>query len=180
MRVRPAGARGVHRIAQIGAAAMRAQYEGLVDPVAVESAVAQLYSIDAVADCIGSCSRTQSAEFLVAAATTGSSATCASTPWVPNRSCTVLYVEADRRRCGTGSLLVDDLHSTLDDAHYMLLVVSGNDRAADFYRRHGLEVEALADGLRYYGERMGVCFPAGTPERWRVSRPNATPLPGES
>ncbi len=66
MRVRPAGARGVHRIAQIGAAAMRAQYEGLVDPVAVESAVAQLYSIDAVADGIGSCSRTQSAEFLVA------------------------------------------------------------------------------------------------------------------
>ena len=39
---------------------------------------------------------------------------------------------------------------------------AGNDRAVTFYQRHGLDVAEIADGLRYYHERMGVTFPEGT------------------
>ena len=66
LRVRQAVAADAPRLSEIGAAAMRVQYAGLVDPVAVDSAIAQTYSHGAIAHCIELCSQTPSAEFLVA------------------------------------------------------------------------------------------------------------------
>lgn len=59
---------------------------------------------------------------------------------------------------------MDELHQRVPaDLAYMLLVVSGNDGAVRFYRRHGLRVERTVDGLQYYSDRMGVVFPADAP-----------------
>ena len=57
---------------------------------------------------------------------------------------------------------METLHARLTGADYMLLVVAGNDRAVNFYERHGLQVAGLVDGLAYYRERMGVVFPLQT------------------
>ena len=67
---------------------MRLQYAGLVDPVAVDAAVAQTYSVDAVIECIQSCSRTPAAVFLAAERKRSSWGTCTSIASGPNRNCT--------------------------------------------------------------------------------------------
>jgi ribosomal protein S18 acetylase RimI-like enzyme len=162
MRVREAVAHDAYRIAAIGATAMRAQYEGLVDPVAVEAAVNQSYSVAAVGRCIAECSQAPSAFFLVAERQDEVVGYVHFDCFGPEPELHRLYVEADQRGGGVGTLLMDELHATLEDPHYMLLVVAGNDRAVAFYLRHGLEVERRVDGLRYYRERMGVSFPDDT------------------
>jgi diamine N-acetyltransferase len=161
-RVRQAVAQDAPRIADIGAASMRVQYEGLVDPLAVEAAVVQSYSVAAVASCIELCSRTASAEFLVAEHQSDVVGYLHFDCFGPEPELHRLYVDASQRGGGVGTLLMDELHARLEEPHYMLLVLAGNDRAVGFYQRHGLEVERRVDGLRYYRERMGVAFPNGT------------------
>ena len=141
---------------------MRVQYAGLVDPVAVESAIAQTYSVEAVTECIALCSREQSAEFLVAEWHNDVVGYLHFDCFGPEPELHRLYVDAEQRGGGIGALLLDELHAKLGDPHYMLLVVKGNDRAVAFYRRHGLRLERFVDGLEYYRERMGVAFPEGT------------------
>lgn len=160
--IRPGVVQDAPRIAEIGAAAMRVQYADLVDPGAVDSAVAQTYSINAVAECIDLCSRTPSAHFLVADRQGDVIGYLHFDCFGPEPELHRLYVDPGQRGGGVGAALMEGLHANLTDPHYMLLVVSGNDRAVAFYERHGLAVERCVDGLRYYHERMGVTFPDGT------------------
>jgi ribosomal protein S18 acetylase RimI-like enzyme len=160
--VRQALAQDAPRIAEIGSAAMRVQYAGLVDPVAVDSAIAQTYSVDAITDCITLCSHSESAEFLVAEHRHYVVGFLHFDCFGPEPELHRLYVDADQRGGGVGGLLMDELHARLAAPHYMLLVVAGNDRAVSFYRRQGLQIERLVNGLAYYRERMGVAFPEGT------------------
>ena len=141
---------------------MGVQYAGLVDPVAVDAAIAQTYSVDAVVNCIHLCSQTQAAVFWVAERNGIVVGYLHFDCLGPEPELHRLYVDADQRGGGVGALLMNELHAQLEDPHYMLLVVAGNDRAVAFYQRHGLQIERRVDGLRYYRERMGVAFPDGT------------------
>jgi ribosomal protein S18 acetylase RimI-like enzyme len=150
-------------VARIGTASMRAQYQGLVDPVAVEAAIAQSYSLDALVDCIDRCSRSRTAQFLVAELDDTVAGYLHFDDFGPEPELHRIYVDPTVRRSGVGSLLLAELHARLPTpAHYMLLVLEGNDRAITFYQRHGFDIDAQVDGLDYYRDRMGVTFPEGT------------------
>jgi len=150
-------------VATIGRVAMTAQYVDLIDPAAVQAAVDQTYSVEAVADCIDRCRAADLAEFLVAERDGRIEGFLHFDAFGPEPELHRLYVDATVRSSGHGGLLIEELHDRLPDSVlYMLLVVEGNDRAVAFYERHGLEVAERVDGLAYYRERMGVAFPEST------------------
>ena len=63
--LRSATADDVPAIARIGGPAMLAQYDGLVDPRAVQAAVDQLYAPSTIAECIARCSAAPDAEYML-------------------------------------------------------------------------------------------------------------------
>jgi GNAT superfamily N-acetyltransferase len=159
--IRDAARADARRISDIGRNAMPAQYQGLVDPVAVQAAIEQTYGIDAIAACIDACARARGAEFLVAEVDDDLVGYLHFDSFGPEPELHRLYVDARGRGGGIGGQLMQTLHARLAPGEpYMLLVLEGNDRAVCFYQRHGLVVAGYVDGLRYYGERMGVMFPA--------------------
>ena len=162
--LRSATADDVPAIARIGGPAMLAQYDGLVDPRAVQAAVDQLYAPSTIAECIARCSAAPDAEFLVAETDgEGVIGFLHFDAFGPEPELHRLYCAAAARGRGVGSLLMEALHARLaGGAEYMLLVAEGNDRAVAFYERHGLHTAQAVDGLSYYSERMGVEFPADT------------------
>jgi ribosomal protein S18 acetylase RimI-like enzyme len=163
VRIRQASPRDASAVAQIGRAAMTAQYADLLDPEAVGAAVAQTYAIRAVADSIARCAAAEHAHFLVGERRGSVAGYLHFDSFGPEAELHRLYVDARVRGAGVGTLLMEDLHVRLPaPGRYMLLVVEGNDRAIAFYERHGLRVAELVDGLTYYRERMGVEFPVGT------------------
>lgn len=150
-------------ISRIGSASMRAQYRGLVDPAAVEAAVAQSYSLDSLATCIDRCSRSEAAHFLVAEDDGTVVGYLHFDDFGPEPELHRIYVDPDARRGGIGALLLNELHARLPpQVHYMLLVLEGNDRAIAFYQRHGFDIDLHVDGLTYYRDRMNVTFPEDT------------------
>jgi GNAT superfamily N-acetyltransferase len=151
-------------IAAIGREAMPAQYADLVDPAAVEAAVTQTYTPAVVSDCIGRCRGAPDALFLVAEWAGRVVGFLHFDSFGPEPELHRLYLDRRYRGGGIGTMLMNELHGRLprDNSAYMLLVVSGNERAVRFYERHGLQVAELVDGLVYYRERMGVAFPSGT------------------
>jgi ribosomal protein S18 acetylase RimI-like enzyme len=163
VRIRDAERTDAAAVATIGRVAMTAQYVGLVDPAAVQAAVDQTYSVEAVADCIDRCRAADPAEFLVAERDGRIEGFLHFDAFGPEPELHRLYVDATARSGGLGRLLIEELHDRLPDSvRYMLLVLEGNDRAVAFYERHGLEVAERVGGLAYYRERMGVAFPEST------------------
>ena len=151
-------------VAAIGTAAMPAQYAGLIDASVIAAAVSQTYSPSAIAECIERCSAADDATFLVAEWSDHVVGFLHFDAFGPEPELHRLYLVRECRGAGIGSLLMGALHERVPaDLAYMLLVVSGNDGAVRFYRRHGLRVERSVDGLEYYSERMGVVFPAEAP-----------------
>lgn len=143
---------------------MPAQYAGLVDPAVIAAAVSQTYAPGAIAECIERCSSAEDANFLVAEWSDHVVGFLHFDAFGPEPELHRLYLDRECRGAGIGSLLMDELHQRVPaDLAYMLLVVSGNDGAVRFYRRHGLRVERTVDGLQYYSDRMGVVFPADAP-----------------
>lgn len=161
--VRTASEQDAPDIARIGSSSMRAQYRGLVDPVAVEAAIAQSYSLDALINCVQRCSRSQTAHFLVAELDGTVAGYLHFDDFGPEPELHRIYVDPTVRRSGVGALLLTELHARLPtQLHYMLLVLEGNDRAITFYQRHGFDIDAHVDGLTYYRDHMGVTFPEDT------------------
>jgi ribosomal protein S18 acetylase RimI-like enzyme len=152
----------VQAIAAIGRRAMPGQYEGLVDPAAVDAAVSQTYSDTAIADSVDRCDKAPDACFLVAERSGTVVGFLHYDCFGPEPELHRLYVEDEQRGGGIGANLMQELHSRIGPSQYMLLVVEGNDRAIRFYERHGLAVTELVDGLSYYHDRMGVVFPPDT------------------
>lgn len=147
-------------VAAIGSKAMPAQYEGLVDPAAVDAAISQTYTVSAVAECIDRCRRARGAEFIVAERSQQVVGFLHFDCFGPEPELHRLYLDEAHRGGGIGTVLMNELHSRLPPAaEYMLLVVAGNHGAVRFYERHGLHVAELVDGVTYYRERMGVAFP---------------------
>ena len=143
---------------------MRAQYQGLVDPVAVESAIAQTYSLDALIDCMHRCSQSQTAHFLVAEVEGTVVGYLHFDDFGPDPELHRIYVDTSVRRSGVGARLLNELHARLPRrSHYMLLVLAGNDRAIAFYQRHAFKIEAHVDGLAPSAGRTtrGDTSPAG-------------------
>ena len=162
--VRSASPADAVAIAAIGTAAMPAQYAGLIDPAVIAAAVSQTYAPAAIAECIERCSSSEDANFLVAEWSDHVVGFLHFDAFGPEPELHRLYLDREYRGAGIGSLLMDELHERVPaDLAYMLLVVSGNDGAVRFYRRHGLRVERTVDGLQYYSDRMGVVFPADAP-----------------
>jgi ribosomal protein S18 acetylase RimI-like enzyme len=158
--VRDAAGTDADAIAAIGSQAMPAQYAGLVDPAAVAAVITQAYDTSAVAACIDRCQRASDATFLVAERSGQVVGFLHFDSFGPEPELHRLYLELRQRGAGIGTLLMNELHARLPAGlAYMLLVVSGNDRAVRFYERHGLNVARIVDGLAYYSERMGVVFP---------------------
>ncbi|HVL96311.1 MAG TPA: GNAT family N-acetyltransferase, partial [Solirubrobacteraceae bacterium] len=148
----------------IGRVAMPAQYDGVVDPVAVAAAVEQTYADDVLADCIARCTAADDAEFLVAERDGGVIGFLHFDSFGAEPELHRLYVDASVRGGGAGHALVEALRQRLPPgAPYMLLVVAANERAVRFYERHGLRVAEVVDGLAYYRSNMGVEFPPGLP-----------------
>ena len=163
MLIRTAAPDDAELVSAIGSAAMLAQYDGLVDPVAVQAAVSQTYSVEAIADCVSRCLSADLAEFLVAERDGRVQGYLHFDSFGPEPELHRLYVDGKVRGGGLGGLLMTELHQRLpEDLGYMLLVLEGNDRAVTFYQKHGLHVAEYVDGLAYYRERMGVTFPEGT------------------
>lgn len=161
--VRSATEKDVSAVADIGAPGMLAQYAGLVDSRAVQAAADQLYAPDAVSDCIARTGSAPDALFLVAERGGRVDGFLHFDSFGPEPELHRLYCSPHARGLGVGGLLMDALHREIaPDLPYMLLVAEGNDRAVAFYERHGLRIEALVDGVRYYAERMGVRFPSDT------------------
>jgi ribosomal protein S18 acetylase RimI-like enzyme len=161
--VRDASTDDAAAVAAIGSKAMPAQYEGLVDPAAVDAAISQTYAVAAVAYCIDRCRRARDAEFIVAERSQQAVGFLHFDCFGPEPELHRLYLDEPHRGSGIGTVLMNELHSRLPlAAKYMLLVVAGNDRAVRFYERHGLHVADLVDGITYYRERMGVAFPPDT------------------
>jgi ribosomal protein S18 acetylase RimI-like enzyme len=161
--IRTADLDDAESVSAIGRAAMLAQYDGLVDPVAVEAAVSQTYSVAAIADCVSRCRSADLAEFLIAERDNRVQGYLHFDSFGPEPELHRLYVDGQVRGGGLGGLLMAELHQRLpEDTRYMLLVLEGNDRAVTFYQKHGLRVDEYVDGLTYYQERMGVTFPKGT------------------
>lgn len=129
---------------------MRVQYQGLVDPVAVETAVAQTYSLGALVNCMDRCSQSRNAHFLVAQVDGSVVGYLHFDDFGPDPELHRIYVDTNVRRSGVGALLLNELHARLpQQLHYMLLVLEGNDRAIAFYQRHGFKIEAQVNGLAY-------------------------------
>ena len=150
-------------VASIGGRAMQAQYEGLVDPAAVEAAVRQTYAPSAVAGCIMRCLSAPDGIFIVAESAGHVIGFLHFDCFGPEPELHRLYLAPQHRSRGVGSLLMKELHERLPPGFaYMLLVVEGNDRAVRFYERNGLVVAAVVEGLVTYRERMGVVFPPGS------------------
>jgi ribosomal protein S18 acetylase RimI-like enzyme len=159
--VRDAAGTDSDTIAAIGSQAMPAQYAGLVDPAAVAAVISQTYAPSAVTACIDRCQRASDATFLVAERSGQVVGFLHFDSFGPEPELHRLYLELRHRGAGIGTLLMNGLHARLPaESAYMLLVVSGNDRAVRFYERHGLNVARIVDGLAYYSERMGVVFPS--------------------
>lgn len=151
-------------IAAIGREAVPAQYAGLIDPAVIDAAVSQTYAPSAIADCVERCRAAEDACFVIAELSRRVVGFLHFDAFGPEPELHRLYVDHRHRSAGVGALLMDMLHERVPaDLAYMLLVVAGNDRAVRFYERHGLRVERTVDGLEYYGERMGVEFPADAP-----------------
>lgn len=163
VRIRDAEPTDAAVVAAIGRTAVATQYVGLVDPEAVRAAVEQIYSVEAIADCIERCRAAELAEFLVAERDGRVEGFLHFDSFGPEPELHRLYVAASSRGSGLGGLLVEELHDRIPRSlRYMLLVVEGNDRAVAFYQRHGFGVAETVDGLTYYRERMGVTFPPST------------------
>jgi ribosomal protein S18 acetylase RimI-like enzyme len=151
-------------IAAIGTQAMPAQYAGLVDSRVIDAAVSQTYTPSAIIECLERCDAAPDACFLVAERSHDVVGFLHFDAFGPEPELHRLYIDPLHRGVGVGTLLMDELHARVpSDLAYMLLVVAGNDGAVRFYRRHGLCVERIVDGLGYYSERMGVEFPADAP-----------------
>jgi ribosomal protein S18 acetylase RimI-like enzyme len=164
VRVRDASTLDAAAVTAIGKRAVPAQYDGLVDPTAVDAAVAQTYSLEAISECIQRCVRAPDAEFLVAERSSQVVGFLHYDCFGPEPELHRLYMDSRIRGGGVGTQLIEQLHSRLppSSSEYMLLVLEGNDRAVRFYERHGLQVAGFVDGLPYYSERMGVVFPPDT------------------
>lgn len=163
VRIRSAELDDAPVIAAIGRTAMAAQYVDLVDPVAVDAAVSQTYSVESITDCVGRCRSADGAEFLVADREGSAEGFLHFDSFGPEPELHRLYVDARARSGGLGGLLMNALHDRLPEpVRYMLLVLEGNDRAITFYQKHGLHIAEYVDGLAYYRERMGVIFPDST------------------
>ena len=159
--VRNASADDAAVVAAIGRKSMPAQYDGLVDSAAVDAAVSQTYSRQAVAECIDRCVAAPDAQFLVAERSGEVVGFLHFDCFGPEPELHRLYLDTGHRGGGVGAQLMQVLHERLGSGtQYMLLVVEGNDRAVRFYERHGLHVAEFVDGLAYYSDRMGVIFPA--------------------
>jgi GNAT superfamily N-acetyltransferase len=151
-RVRDASADDAGAITSIGRRAMPVQYEGLVDPAAVDAAVAQIYSLKAVTECIERCLKAPDAEFLVAERSGQVVGFLHYDCFGPEPELHRLYLERAFRGGGIGTQLLEELHSRLPSrSEYMLLVLQGNDLAVHFYEQHGVHAVKLVDGLSYYG-----------------------------
>jgi ribosomal protein S18 acetylase RimI-like enzyme len=162
-RVRDASWDDAAAVTAIGKRAMPAQYEGLVDHTAVEAAVTQTYSLEAIRRSIQQCVKAPDAEFLVAEHSHQVVGFLHYDCFGPEPELHRLYLDNAFRGGGVGSRLIEELHARLAPrSEYVLLVMQGNDRAIRFYERHGLRVAELVDGLSYYSERMGVVFPQST------------------
>jgi ribosomal protein S18 acetylase RimI-like enzyme len=158
--VREAAGTDADAIAAIGSQAVPAQYAGLVDPAAVAAVVSQVYDPSAVTACIDRCRRASDGTFLVAERSRQVVGFLHFDSFGPEPELHRLYLDRRHRGAGIGTMLMNELHARLPaELAYMLLVVSGNDRAVRFYERHGLNVARIVDGLAYYSDRMGVVFP---------------------
>jgi ribosomal protein S18 acetylase RimI-like enzyme len=163
LQVRSAVAADAVVVARIGREGVATQYIGLVDPAAVEAAVQQTYSVNAIAACIERCSGAELAEFLVAERDGMVEGFLHFDAFGPEPELHRLYVDGRARGHGAGHLLIEEAHARLPQRlPYMLLVVEGNDRAVAFYKRHGLHVAENVEGLEYYRDRMAVAFPPNT------------------
>ncbi|MEX0620119.1 MAG: GNAT family N-acetyltransferase [Solirubrobacterales bacterium] len=163
MHVRPAYASDVSAVARIGRASLPQQYEGFVDAAAIEATIEQSYSVSALTACIDRCGDDSRAHFLVAELEGKIAGFLHFDSLGQEPELHRLYVSDDARSGGIGSLLIEALHDRIPPSClYMGLVLSGNDRAVEFYLRHGISVDKHVDGLTYYREHMGIEFPAGT------------------
>jgi ribosomal protein S18 acetylase RimI-like enzyme len=144
-RVRDASPDDAEAVTAIGKRAVPAQYEGLVDHSAVEAAVTQTYSLEAIRNSIQRCVNAPGAEFLVAEHSQQVVGFLHYDCFGPEPELHRLYLDSDFRSGGVGSRLIEELHSRLPPgSEYMLLVLEGNDRAVRFYKRHGLRVAELS------------------------------------
>ncbi len=163
VRVRSAVVADAALAARIGREGVSTQYIGLVDRAAVDAAVQQIYTVNAVAACIERCAGAPLAEFLVEERDGMVEGFLHFDAFGPEPELHRLYVDSQARGHGAGHLLMEELHERLHQGlPYILLVVEGNDRAVAFYQRHGLHVAENVNGLEYYRERMGVAFPPDT------------------
>ena len=166
-------------VSAIGRAAMPAQYEGLVDAVAVNAVATQTYEPAAVAECISRCNNARDAVFLVSEIDGTVVGYLHYDSFGHDPELHRIYVDQRFRSQRVGAALVEALHTRLRPATYILLVVKGNDRAVRFYERHGLTQEDLLDGIEHY-TAAGVSFPPNPiPFQMVVMRYRAPEAPKE-
>ena len=145
-------------ISAIGRTAMPVQFAGLVDPEVVDAVATQTYEPSVLVDCIGRCSATDDALFLVAEVAGEVVGYLHFDAFDGEPELHRIYIDARHRSRGVGAALVRALHDRLRPETYILLVVKGNDGAVRFYERHGLYHEDTLDGLERY-RAAGVAFP---------------------
>lgn len=156
----PADAEAIGRIAH---AALPATYGSRVDEVLLAAMLEQLYSHQALTECITLCSQAPGAHFLVAESDGQVVAYLHFDSFGPRTELHRLYTDPALTGRGIGARLMDELEARLPAGTiYMLLVVESNRGAVRFYERRGFGVEErLTDGLATYQDHMGVEVPAG-------------------
>ena len=177
--VRDATSGDAAAVSAIGRAAMPAQYEGLVDAVAVDAVATQTYEPAAVAECISRCRNATDAVFLVSEIDGTVVGYLHYDSFGHEPELHRIYIDQRFRSQGVGAALVEALHTRLQPDTYILLVVKGNDGAVRFYERHGLSQADVLDGIEHY-KAAGVSFPPNPiPFQMVVMRYRAPEAPRE-
>ena len=161
LRIRDATPADAGAIARIAHAALPATYRSRVDEALFVAMLGQLYSHDALSECITLCSQAPGAHFLVAESDGEAVGYLHFDSFGPRPELHRLYTHPALTGRGIGARLLDELETRLPaGTTYMLLVVESNRGAVRFYERRGFRVEErLTDGLATYREHMGVGLP---------------------
>ena len=165
MRIRDATLADADAIASIGTVGFARTHESFMGAAAVRAVIDQTYNVGAVTESIDRCSSADDAHFLVAEDDGRVVGYVHYDCFGSDPELHRIYLDQDEIGRGTGSALIEALHTRLGpDSTYVLMVAIENETARRFYDRHGLvEERRIPDGHEFYRDSMGVDFPPDEP-----------------
>jgi ribosomal protein S18 acetylase RimI-like enzyme len=163
LEVRPASAEDADSLAELAGEAFRATYGSLVDPVSVESVVAQACSPAAFRLLVARAADSGQEQLLVAVED-GTIVGFLDFGLEPEGlELRRLYTRVGLTSRGVGSALLEELESSIPaGTTYRIVVLSANERGLSFWKRQGFREAHEIDGIKHFEQHRGVRFKSGS------------------